>query len=76
MTEEKNTINVNGTEHNVADLTKEQQYMVVQVKDLDAKANNLKFQLDQITVAKESFSNALIKSIEEGSNETEDGNNT
>ena len=49
--------------------------MVVQVKDLDVKANNLKFQLDQITVAKESFSNALIKSIEEGSNETKDGDN-
>jgi hypothetical protein len=79
MTEEKNTITINGIEHNVADLKQEEQYMIAQIKDLEGKANNIKFQLDQALVAKEAFTNSLIKSIEEKKevdNETEDGNNT
>ena len=76
MTEEKNIITINDKEYNIADLTQNQQYFIAQIKDLEAKGNNLKFQLDQITVAKDSFTQALIKSVEEVKDETENGTDT
>ena len=76
MTEEKNIITINDKEYNIADLNQNQQYFIAQIKDLEAKGNNLKFQLDQVTVAKDSFTQALIKSVEEVKDETENGTNT
>jgi len=76
MTEEKNIITINDKEYNVAELDQNQQYFIAQIKDLDIKIGNLKFQLDQASVAKDSFSQALIKSVEEVKNETEDGTNS
>jgi len=76
MTEEKNIITINDKEYNIADLNQNQQYFIAQIKDLEAKGNNLKFQLDQITVAKDSFTQALIKSVEEVKDETENGTDT
>ena len=76
MTEEKNIITINDKEYNIADLNQNQQYFIAQIKDLEAKENNLKFQLDQVTVAKDSFTQALIKSVEEVKDETENGTNT
>jgi cell division protein ZapA (FtsZ GTPase activity inhibitor) len=75
MTEE-NKITINDKEYNVAELDQNQQYFIAQIKDLDAKVGNLKFQLDQVSVAKDSFTQALIKSVEEVKDETEDGNNS
>ena len=75
MTEE-NKITINDKEYNIADLNQNQQYFIAQIKDLEAKGNNLKFQLDQITVAKDSFTQALIKSVEEVKDETENGTDT
>ena len=75
MTEE-NKITINDKEYNVAELDQNQQYFIAQIRDLDIKVGNLKFQLDQASVAKDSFSQALIKSVEEGKNETEDGTNS
>lgn len=75
MTEE-NKITINDKEYNVAELDQNQQYFIAQIKDLDIKVGNLKFQLDQVSVAKDSFSQALIKSVEEVKNETEDGTNS
>ena len=76
MTEEKNIITINDKEYNIADLSQNQQYFIAQIKDLEAKGNNLKFQLDQVTVAKDSFTQALIKSVEEVKDETENGTDT
>jgi Ran GTPase-activating protein (RanGAP) involved in mRNA processing and transport len=76
MTEEKNIITINDKEYNIADLNQNQQYFIAQIKDLEAKGNNLKFQLDQVTVAKDSFTQALIKSVEEVKDETENGTDT
>jgi hypothetical protein len=76
MTEEKNIITINDKEYDIADLNQNQQYFIAQIKDLEAKGNNLKFQLDQVTVAKDSFTQALIKSVEEVKDETENGTNT
>ena len=74
MTEEKNTIIINDKEHNLDDFNANQKYFIAQIKDLDIKASNTKFQLDQVTVARDSFTQALVKSIEEVENE--DGNET
>lgn len=75
MTEE-NKITINDKEYNVAELDQNQQYFIAQIRDLDIKVGNLKFQLDQASVAKDSFSQALIKSVEEVKNETEDRTNS
>ena len=69
MTEnEANVINIDGNEYDPSDLTDQQKYWIAQVQDLQQKRQATQFQLDQISVAAESFMNALIKSL---SDETE-----
>lgn len=61
---EDQKVTIEGTEYNVADLSQEQQYMVAQVNDLRGKANNLRFQLDQVVIAEEHFRKMIIESVE------------
>jgi len=71
MTEQKtNVITIDGKEYNQEDLSQDQNYFINQIKDLQVKAANLKFQLDQITVAQNAFTNSLIQSVK-GSEENE-----
>ena len=64
MTEQKtNVITIDGKEYNQEDLSQDQNYFINQIKDLQAKAANLKFQLDQVTVAQNAFTNSLIQSV-------------
>ena len=63
MTEQSNVITIDGKEYNQEDLSQDQNYFINQIKDLQAKAANLKFQLDQITVAQNAFTNSLIQSV-------------
>lgn len=73
MTKEKsNVITINDKEYNADELDQNQNYFISQIKDLQAKAANLKFQLDQITVAQNFFTNSLIQSVKgnEEKNET------
>jgi len=73
MTEQKtNVITIDGKEYNQEDLSQDQNYFINQIKDLQSKAANLKFQLDQITVAQNAFTNSLIQSVKgsEENNET------
>ena len=68
MTQEENNnniININGTDYSQDDLSQEQQYMIAQVKDLQVKAAQTKFQLDQIQVSLDHFTNKVIESIED-----------
>ena len=68
MTQEENNnniININGTDYSQDDLSQEQQYMIAQVRDLQMKANQTKFQLDQIQVSLDHFTNKVIESIED-----------
>lgn len=58
------TITINDQEHNVEDLTAEQQYVVTQLQDLTSKQSNLQFQLDQLLAAKQVFLNTLAQSLE------------
>ena len=67
MTEqaENNVVSINGKDHNAADFNDEQKYVVAQLRDLQTKADSLKFQADQIAAAQMIFTDMLIKSVEE-----------
>ena len=62
MDEQK--ININDTEYNVSDLNDQQQYFLAQINDLRQKSANLRFQLDQVSIAEEHFRKMLIESVE------------
>ena len=72
MSEQSNVITIDGKEYNAEDLTQDQNYFINQIKDLQAKASNLKFQLDQITVAQNAFTNSLIQSVKGEEEESTD----
>jgi len=72
MSEQSNVITIDGTEYKEEDLSQDQSYFINQIRDLQAKAANLKFQLDQVTVAQNAFTNSLIESLKsEDKNEEE-----
>ena len=63
MAEQSNVITIDGKEYKEDDLSQDQSYFINQIRDLQAKAANLKFQLDQVTVAQNAFTNSLIQSV-------------
>ena len=72
MSEQKtNVITIDGKEYNQEDLSQDQNYFINQIKDLQSKAASLKFQLDQVTVAQNAFTNSLIQSVK-GEEETKE----
>jgi hypothetical protein len=62
-------ITIDGVEYNTEDLSDEIKYMVAQVKDIDDKLGHLRFQVDQLSAAKIAFSDAIVKSITDASQE-------
>ena len=60
---ETNVVNIGGTEYDPNDLTDQQKYLIAQVQDLQSKRQPIQFQLDQISVALDSFMTALINSL-------------
>ena len=66
MTKEKakNTLTIDDVKYNVDDLDDEQKYCILQVQDLQKKAETLKFSLDQTNVAREVFTAKLKESLE------------
>ena len=67
----ENVITIDGKEYNQEDLTQDQSYFINQIRDLQAKAGSLKFQLDQVTVAQNAFTNSLIESLKSEDKEDE-----
>ena len=63
METKSNVINIDGKEYNQEDLDDKQTYFINQIKDLQAKGASLRFQLDQVTVAQNAFTNSLITSL-------------
>ena len=63
MTEQSNVITIDGKEYNQEDLSQDQTYFINQIRDLQAKGANLRFQLDQVTIAQNAFTNSLIQSL-------------
>jgi hypothetical protein len=66
----ENVITIDGKEYKEDDLSQDQSYFINQIRDLQAKAASLRFQLDQVTVAQNAFTNSLIQSVK-GSEEDE-----
>jgi hypothetical protein len=66
-----NIININGTEYDTDSFNNEQKYVIAQIKDLQARFEVEKFKLDQTQVALQSFTSALLKSLEENDDEEE-----
>ena len=63
METKSNVITIDGTEYSQDDLDDSQTYLINQIKDLQGKSANLRFQLDQVTVAQNAFTNSLITSL-------------
>ena len=61
---QENVITINDKQYNETDLNRDQQYMVLQLKDLQDKRNNIQFQMDQIIASSEFFTNKLIEDID------------
>ena len=60
-----NVININGTEHKIDSMTDQQKYIIRQIRELQVQEERLAFQIDPIRVAKNAYTNALMKSLEE-----------
>ena len=69
MSEQNNVINIDGKEYNTDDMSQDQTYWINQIKDLQAKGANLRFKLDQVTVAQNAFTNSLIQSLKTEDND-------
>ena len=59
----ENVIQINGKDYDTNNLSREQNYLVAQIKSLQAKSNQTKFELDQIQAALNVFTNKLIESL-------------
>jgi hypothetical protein len=67
----ENVITIDGKEYKEEDLSQDQSYFINQIRDLQVKGANLRFQLDQVQVAQDAFTTALIQSVEKGGDEDE-----
>ena len=61
--ENQNVIQIDGKEYNPETFSAEQNYTGAQIKSLQAKSNQTKFELDQIQAALNVFTNKLIESL-------------
>ena len=59
----ENVITINGTEYEPSDLSEQQKYWTLQIQDLQQKRQSIQFQIDQISIALDSFTNVLIDSL-------------
>ena len=57
-------ITIDGKEYKTEDMSTEQKSAIAQMKNLQVKSASLKFDLDQIQRAQNSFTNALIESLQ------------
>ena len=69
---EENIFTLDGNSYKEEDLDTTQKYLINQIKDLQIKLAQLRFQLDQVSVAQTSFTNSLIASLKETMNSLED----
>ena len=67
---EENVINIDGKGYKETDLSRQQKYLIAQLKDLGARAGKLRADLDQVQRAADSFQKDLLESFKEVSDET------
>ena len=68
---ESNVITIAGKEYEESTMDAQQMYLINQIRDLQARASSLRFQLDQVQVAQDAFTSALIQSVENSGDENE-----
>jgi len=56
-------ININGTKYTEEDFNEEQSYFIKQIRSLKVQIANKKFELDQLQVAENAFTNAFMVSM-------------
>jgi hypothetical protein len=61
---EKTPITVNDKEYLIEDMTDEQKTLLNHVTDLDRKINSTRFNLDQLSVGRDTFVKLLAESLE------------
>jgi len=64
METENNVVTINGQDYVEDNLNDNQKYFINQIRDLQLKAANIRFQLDQVVVAQDKFTEELIKTVE------------
>ena len=65
MTEQSNIIKIYDKEYNQDSFDNNQKLIVSHIKVLQQKVANLRFELDQASVAQDAFINKLLASLEE-----------
>ena len=70
---EKNTITIDGVDHNFEDLTPEQQIMINHIADLERKISSSQFNLQQLEFGKAAFIKALKDNMDAEANEKSEG---
>ena len=63
MTEEARTIDVDGEPYELDKFDDNQRYLLAQIEDLTKKSSSIKFQLDQVEVARDIFTQNLISDL-------------
>ena len=65
-------ININGTKYTEEDFNDEQKYLLRQIRSCKAKATQLTFDLDQVKVAEQAFTQGFLVSVEASKKEEEE----
>ena len=65
-------ININGTKYTEEDFNDEQKYLLRQVRSCKAKSAQLTFDLDQVKVAEQAFTQGFLVSVEASKKEEEE----
>jgi len=65
MSDEPQMVTIDGKEYDFVELEDGQQYLVRQLRDVNKKIANAKFDLDQLSAAQDMFSKMLMASLQE-----------
>ena len=65
-------ININGTKYTEEDFNDEQKYLLRQIRSCKAKAAQITFDLDQVKVAEQAFTQGFLVSVEASKKEEEE----
>lgn len=65
----ESTIEIDGVTHDLDSMTDEQKYFIKQIQDLQQRAAQLRFSMDQLTVAQDVFTQNLMSSLEKETEE-------
>ena len=65
-------VTIDGVEYEADTLSDEIKYMIAQVNDIDGKMAKLRFELDQLQVARNAFSDAIVKGVTDVPESTEE----